>query len=63
MRYLTIILAVAFGMMLSWIMLLNPQIVPVRLITTDIPVSLDIGPVHEVAQRLRADYEHEYDTY
>lgn len=31
MRYFTIILAVLFGMMLSWIMLLNPQIVPVRL--------------------------------
>lgn len=31
MRYLTIILAVVFGMMLSWIMLLNPQIVQVRL--------------------------------
>ena len=31
MRYLTIIIAVAFGMLLSWIMLLNPQIVQVRL--------------------------------
>lgn len=31
MRYMTILLAVAFGMMLSWIMLLNPQIVQVRL--------------------------------
>jgi hypothetical protein len=31
MRYFTIILAVMFGMMLSWIMLLNPQIVQVRL--------------------------------
>jgi len=31
MRYLTIILAVIFGMMLSWIMLLNPQLVQVRL--------------------------------
>lgn len=31
MRYLTIILAVGFGMLLSWIMLLNPQIVQVRL--------------------------------
>jgi len=31
MRHLTILLAVAFGMMLSWIMLLNPQIVQVRL--------------------------------
>jgi len=31
MRYLTIILAVGFGMLLSWIMLLNPQLVQVRL--------------------------------
>jgi len=31
MRYLTIILAIGFGMLLSWIMLLNPQIVQVRL--------------------------------
>ncbi len=31
MRYFTIILAVLFGMMLSWVMLLNPQIVQVRL--------------------------------
>lgn len=31
MRYLTILLAIGFGMMLCWIMLLNPQEVPVYL--------------------------------
>ncbi len=31
MRYLTIILAVLFGMLLTWIMLLNPQMAEVRL--------------------------------
>lgn len=31
MRYLTLIIAVGFGMLLSWIMLLNPQLVQVRL--------------------------------
>ena len=31
MRYLTLILAVGFGMLLSWIWLLNPHIVQVRL--------------------------------
>lgn len=39
MRYLTIILAVGFGMALSWVMLLNPQEVLVRL-NTDGP-----GPI------------------
>ncbi len=35
MRYISIIIATIFGMILSWIILLNPQIVHIRLDSVD----------------------------
>lgn len=48
MRYLSIILAVGFGMALSWVMLLNPQEVLVRL-NTDGPEGPIQPPVWQMA--------------
>jgi len=47
MRYFTIIVAVAFGMALSWIMLLNPQEALVRY-NADVPGQLRI-PIWQMA--------------